>query len=189
MLLSTVFININTAIYEYKYSNLWDVGLKGCIGLPWWLSAKESTCNAGDPGSFSGLGRSPGRGHGNPLQYSCLENLMDRGAWRATVRGVTQSQIWLEQLSSIWIIVYFISLYKTKNEVELCVAFPTFMYFSATLNLNPTLNSASWRKYTRLNSLPMFASKHHQRFLTYRIWLIAPFAHQQAVPVRRGVRL
>ena len=43
------------------------------IGLPWWLSGKESACNAGDQGLISGLGRSPGRGQGNPLQYSCLE--------------------------------------------------------------------------------------------------------------------
>ena len=43
-------------------------------GLPWWLSNKESACNAGNLGSIPGLGRSPGGGHGNPLQYSCLEN-------------------------------------------------------------------------------------------------------------------
>ena len=54
--------------------------------------SKESTCNAGDLGSIPGLGRSPGEGHGNPLQYSCLENHMDRGAWWATVHGVTKSQ-------------------------------------------------------------------------------------------------
>ena len=56
---------------------------------------KESTCNAGDTedmGSISGLGRFLGGGHGNPLQYSCLENPMDRGAWRATVHGVTKSR-------------------------------------------------------------------------------------------------
>ena len=50
-------------------------------GLPWWLIGKESACqNAGDPGSIPGLGKSPGRRHGNPLQYSCLENPMDRRA-------------------------------------------------------------------------------------------------------------
>ena len=57
--------------------------------LPWWLSGKESTYNAGDlrdTGSIPGSGRSPGRGHGNPLQYSCLENPTDRGAWWGTVR-------------------------------------------------------------------------------------------------------
>ena len=53
---------------------------------------KESACNAGDPGSIPGLGKSPGEGNGNPLQYSCLENSMDRGAWRAKVHGVTKSQ-------------------------------------------------------------------------------------------------
>ena len=53
---------------------------------------KETPCNARDPGSISGLERFPGEGNGNPLQYSCLENSMDRGAWQATVRGVTKSQ-------------------------------------------------------------------------------------------------
>ena len=56
---------------------------------------KESSHNTGDvrdTGSIPVLGRSPGGGHGNPLQYSCLENPRDRGAWRATVHGVTKSQ-------------------------------------------------------------------------------------------------
>ena len=57
--------------------------------LPRWLSSKESTCNAGDMGSIPGLGR---EGHGNPLQQSCLENPMDRGAWHAMVHGVAKSQ-------------------------------------------------------------------------------------------------
>ena len=50
-------------------------------GLPWWFSGKESACNAGDWDSTPGLGRSPGGGHGNPLQYSYLENSVDREAW------------------------------------------------------------------------------------------------------------
>ena len=53
--------------------------------------SKESSCGAGDPGSIPGLGRSPRGGNGNPLQYSCLENSMDRGAWWATVHGVAKS--------------------------------------------------------------------------------------------------
>ena len=53
--------------------------------------AKVSASNAGDPGSILGLGRSPGEGNGNPLQYSCLENPMDRGAWQATVNRVAKS--------------------------------------------------------------------------------------------------
>ena len=51
---------------------------------------KESACSVGDLGSIPGSGISPGDGNGNPLQYSCLENLMDRGAWWATVYGVTR---------------------------------------------------------------------------------------------------
>ena len=53
-------------------------------GFPGGSDGKESACNVGDLGSICGLGRSPGGGHGKPFQYSCLENSMDRGAWRAT---------------------------------------------------------------------------------------------------------
>ena len=62
------------------------------MAFPGGSDGKESACNAGDLGSVPGSGRSPGEGHGNPLQYSCLENPMDRGAWRDTVHGVTMSQ-------------------------------------------------------------------------------------------------
>ena len=58
----------------------------------WWLTQTvESTCNAGDIGSISRSGRSPGEGNGNPLQYYCRENSMDRGAWWATVHGHKES--------------------------------------------------------------------------------------------------
>ena len=60
--------------------------------LSQWLSGKESTCNAGDTGLITGSGRFPGGGHSNPLQYFCLENPMDRGAWWTTVHGVAKSQ-------------------------------------------------------------------------------------------------
>ena len=63
-----------------------------CLGFPDGSDGKESACNAGDPGSTRGFRRSPGEGNGNPLQYSCLENFMDREAWQATVHGVTMSQ-------------------------------------------------------------------------------------------------
>ena len=69
--------------------------LTGCVRLPWWLSGKESTCNAGATGTaglIPELGRSLQGGYGNLLQYSCLENPMDRAAWQATVHGVTKSQ-------------------------------------------------------------------------------------------------
>ena len=55
------------------------------------LVSKESACSAGDLGSIPGLGRSPGEGNGDPLQYPCLENLMDRGAWWAAVHRVAES--------------------------------------------------------------------------------------------------
>ena len=67
------------------------IGLGG-HGLPWWLSGKESACKAGDVDLIPGSGRSPGVGHGNPLHYSYLENPMDRGAWWATVHGVTKNR-------------------------------------------------------------------------------------------------
>ena len=54
-------------------------------------NGKESVCNEGDPGSVPGLGKYPGKGHGNPLQYSYLENFMDRGAWQITVHGVPKT--------------------------------------------------------------------------------------------------
>ena len=60
-------------------------------GYPGGSDGKEPICNAGDPGSVPASGRSPGEGNGNPLQYSCLENSMDREASQATVRGVTES--------------------------------------------------------------------------------------------------
>ena len=75
-------------------------GVKDLLGInTWWVRSKESACNAGDTGSIPESGRSPGGGHGNPLQYSCLENPMDRGAWWATVHSVTQNQTWLKRPS------------------------------------------------------------------------------------------
>ena len=62
------------------------------MGFPGGSDSKESACKAGDPGLIPGLGRSPGEGNRNPLQYSCLENSMDRGFWWVAVDGVTKSQ-------------------------------------------------------------------------------------------------
>ena len=67
------------------------------LGFPGGWDSKESACNVRDPGPIPGLGRSPGEENGNPLQYSCLENSMDRGAWQAVVHGVPKS---LTQLSN-----------------------------------------------------------------------------------------
>ena len=70
----------------YICINIWEK----YMSFPYSSVGKESACNAGDLGSVPAFGRSPGEGNGNPLQYSCLENPMDRGAWRATVYGVTR---------------------------------------------------------------------------------------------------
>ena len=72
-----------------------NVGLCGSAG-------KKSGCNVGDLGSIPGLGRSPGEGNGNPLQYSCLENPMDRGVWWATVHGVAESWTLLSDEHTPW---------------------------------------------------------------------------------------
>ena len=70
--------------------NQWQVPSN--MGFPDSSVSKESACNAGDLGSIPELGRSPGEGNGNPLQYSCLENPMDGGDWQATVHEVEKSQ-------------------------------------------------------------------------------------------------
>ena len=62
------------------------------MDVPGGSDGKESACNAGDPGSMPGSGRTSGERNSNPLQYSCLENPVDRGAWRATVLGVTKGR-------------------------------------------------------------------------------------------------
>ena len=70
------------------------------------LDSKESTCNAGDPGSIPGSGRSPGEGNDYPLHYFSLENSMDRGAWQTTIHGVSKSRTGLsdKHLHSSWFI-------------------------------------------------------------------------------------
>ena len=69
------------------------------MGLPGGSDGKESACNAEDPGSIPGSERSPGQGNGNPLQYSCLENPMDRGAWWTAVYGIAKSQTQLSDFT------------------------------------------------------------------------------------------
>ena len=97
----------NYMLYYYYY------------GLPWWLIGEESTCYAGatgDRGSTPGWGRSSGggswQGHGNPVQYSCLENPMDRAAWQAAVHRVTKSRRQLKRLSMRTLLLYCIIMKK-----------------------------------------------------------------------------
>ena len=73
--------------------HLWNLAYRAePQGLPCWLCGKESACNEAGLGSIPGSGRTPGEGHGNPLQHSCLENPMDRGAWWFSVQRVTKSR-------------------------------------------------------------------------------------------------
>ena len=67
-------------------------GRKDLVNFSGGSDGRESACNAGDPGLTPGSRRYPGEGHGNPLQYSCLENSVDRGAWQATVHRVIKSR-------------------------------------------------------------------------------------------------
>ena len=86
--------------YKYTYFKFISLYLNWFIwGFPGGASAKEPTCQYKRHKRYR-WGRSPGGGHDNPLQYSCLENPMDRGAWWATVHGVTKSQTWLKWLST-----------------------------------------------------------------------------------------
>ena len=87
--------------------------LRASYGLPWCSDGKESACNARDLGSILGSGRSLGEGNGNLLQYSCLENIMYRGAWRATVHGVAKSRTWLRD----WHFHFHLKSYTFQKKV------------------------------------------------------------------------
>ena len=94
---------------------------------------KPSACNMGDPGSIPGLGRSPGEGNGNPLQYSCLGNPMDRGVWRATDFAATGSQRvghnWATSLMSndvVHLLMCFLTFYVVSLERGLCKSLSIF---------------------------------------------------------------
>jgi len=88
-------------------SNVWR-------GFPGGSDGKESACNVGDPSSNPGLGRSPGEGNGNPLQYSCLENPKDKEAWQATVHGVAKKSD-----TTKWWTFHFIFQTLLANQIEL----------------------------------------------------------------------
>ena len=102
--------SFNSWVWKIPWSTDWQPspvflpGQRSLVGYnPWGHkelgTAKASTCNVGDPGSIPELGRSPGEGNGNPLQYPCLESPMDGGAWEAAVHGVAKSQTGLSDFT------------------------------------------------------------------------------------------
>ena len=83
-------LSIITLIYRWRNWGVnWIVWRR--VWLPWWFKMRDSTCHAGDTGLIPGSGRSPRVGNGHPLQYPCLKNSMDRGAWQATFHGFSRS--------------------------------------------------------------------------------------------------
>ena len=85
-----MFYQGNSQTMRFSKVSLIDLLIK-LVGFPGGSDGKESACNVGDPGSLSRWRRSPGEGNGNPIQYSCLENPMDGGAWLVTVHGIAKS--------------------------------------------------------------------------------------------------
>ena len=94
------------------------------MGFPGGSAVKESACSAGDTRDASlipGSGRSPGEGNGNPLQYFCLKNSMDRGAWWATVLEVSKSQVWLSTHTGARLFTVVCGCHISKAEFSSCI--------------------------------------------------------------------
>ena len=108
------------------YLIYWGASMLGAC-FPGGSDGKESACNVGDPGSISGLGRSPGEGNGNLLQYCCLENSMDRGIWWATVHGVTKSRTWLSNFTFYVGCIDIYNYYVFLLDWSLCHFVVTFL--------------------------------------------------------------
>ena len=105
--------------------------IRSCRGFPGGSAGKESPNNAGDPSLIPESGRFPREGNGNPLQYSCLENLMDRGAWQATDHGVAKSQTWLSNWTEL--------NQKKKKSFATNENEDMFMYLNINLSTSLTL--------------------------------------------------
>ena len=92
-------IILHTHTHTHTHTQTSSCSLSSCWGFPGGSEVKVSACNAGDLGLIPGLGRTPGEGNDNPLQYSCLENPTDGGAWWATAHRVTKSWTRLSDLT------------------------------------------------------------------------------------------
>ena len=139
----------NLWIFYRKSSNYWP-------GFPDGSDGKESACSAGDPDSIPGSGRFPGEGNGNPLQYSCLENPMDRGAWRAVVLGITKSDLieWLTHTG--WNLVDSTSIRLSSpgtHGLHLASFTQVTWLAPGVRSLKPPLNLSQW-PLSAANTLP-----------------------------------
>ena len=105
------------------------------LGFPGGSDGKESDCNAGVLGSIPGLGKSPRGGHGNPLQYSCLENPMDRGPWQATVHGVMKSQTQLNTHTHTRAHMYMLHRAEIILAMSFLPSFFTWQYIISSYSL------------------------------------------------------
>ena len=111
-------ISINLSLYIL----LFDSCYKLYRGFPGGSEVKASACNAGDLGSISASGRSPGEGNGNPLQFSCLENPMDGGAWWATVHGVAKSRTQLSDFTISLKCSFFNWFWHMGIAIDFCIS-------------------------------------------------------------------
>ena len=114
-------------------------GSSTLYALSFGSDVEESACNAVDPGLIPGSGRCQGRGHGNPLQHSCLENSMDGGAWRATVHGVTES----DRTEWLTLSISHLNRYKPRRWISLTPLYGGYWpivvddeLFASGLNIN-----------------------------------------------------
>ena len=122
------------------------------VGLPRWLSGKQSPANAGDAGSIPELGRSPGVGNGNPLPHSHLENPMDRRAWPATVHEVAK-ETWLStHTTTKWMFLNYIVFFQTIQIMYKLSHFSLALY-----NLCSLFKVAFWDFYILIYILLVYS--------------------------------
>ena len=144
---------------------------------PWWLSCKESACNArnaaGTKGLIPGLGRFFGKGNGNLLQYSCLENLMDRGTWQAIVHGVAKESDMTQQLKR--------TNWKRLKWFLVFMAFGTFLVAQGIGVHLPVQGTRVWSPVqgdpTKLRATKLMCHNHWACALepkshNYRVWVL-----------------
>ena len=116
-----------------NWVTLWDWIFR-FSGFPGDLDGRESACNAGDWGWLPGCGRPPGGGHDNPLQYSCLENPMDRGAWRAPVSGIEKSWTRVSDYHSLFLSILLPSSFRihwwfSSGPINVCWLYSDVSFF------------------------------------------------------------